>query len=354
MADITRRLFLCHLRGSPTHHIRHHRRGSLAHDGVGLSFWFHPLTAVLSEVPVDDRELPLLFHARTRDFQDVTVQAAVTFRITDPAIASERVDFSIDPNSGRWRSAPLEQLASLLSELAQQPALDTLAGLDLQAALAEAVPAVRDQIAATLADDGRLAATGITVVGVRVVAIRPEPELERALQTPTRERVQQDADRATYERRARAVERERAIAENELQNKIELAKRQEQLVAQEGANFRRKAEEKAASARIDAEASAERDRLTTAVQAERDRALAAARAESTREVGLAEAEVERNKVAAYEGLDRAVITLLAVRELAGQLPEIGSLTITPDTVTDLLGTVTRSLNGRTGNSSDAA
>jgi regulator of protease activity HflC (stomatin/prohibitin superfamily) len=348
MADITRLLFLRHLRGTPTQHVRHHRRGRLVHDGVGLAFWFRPLSAVLSEIPVDDRELPLLFHARTRDFQDVTVQAAVTFRITDPAIASERVDFSIDPSSGRWRSAPLEQLASLLSELAQQPALDALAGLELQAALAEGVPTVRDRIAPALAEDSRLAATGITVVGVRVVAIRPEPELERALQTPTREQVQQEADRATYERRAMAVERERAIAENELQSKIELAKRQEQLVAQEGVNFRRKAEEKAASARIDAEASAERERLATSVQAERDRALAAARAESTREVGLAESEVERDKLAAYQTLDRAVITLLAVRELAGQLPEIGSVTITPDTVTELLGTVTRSLNGRSG------
>ena len=42
------------------------------HDAAGAAFWFRPLTAVLSEVPVDDRELPLLFHARTSDFQDVT------------------------------------------------------------------------------------------------------------------------------------------------------------------------------------------------------------------------------------------------------------------------------------------
>ena len=46
------------------------------------------------------------------------------------------------------------------------------------------------------------------MIGVRVVAIRPEPEVERALQTPTREQVQQNADAATYERRAKAVERE--------------------------------------------------------------------------------------------------------------------------------------------------
>ena len=78
MADIARIAFLHHLRGRPTAHVRHLRRGKVVHDGNGLALWFRPLTAVLSEVPVDDRELPLMFHARTSDFQDLTVQASVT------------------------------------------------------------------------------------------------------------------------------------------------------------------------------------------------------------------------------------------------------------------------------------
>src|SRR6185437_7225600 len=99
------------------------RSGKLAHDGVGLSFWYRPLTAVVSEVPVDDRELPLLFHARTADFQDVTVQLALTFRIEDPALAARRIDFSIDPDTGRWRSDPLAQIGGLLPENVQQYAV---------------------------------------------------------------------------------------------------------------------------------------------------------------------------------------------------------------------------------------
>lgn len=106
MADITRRLGWRHLRGAPTAHVRHHRSGKLVHDGPGLSFWFRSLSAALSEVPVDDRELAMTFHARTVDFQDVTVQATVTYRVSDPAVAAARLDFSIDPDTGVWRSAP--------------------------------------------------------------------------------------------------------------------------------------------------------------------------------------------------------------------------------------------------------
>ncbi|MGH2672637.1 MAG: SPFH domain-containing protein, partial [Actinomycetota bacterium] len=88
MADITRLPLLRHLRAGPTAYIRDQRNGRLVHEGVGASFWFRPLAAAISEVPVDDRELPLLFHARTRDFQDVSVQAAITFRVVDPAVAA--------------------------------------------------------------------------------------------------------------------------------------------------------------------------------------------------------------------------------------------------------------------------
>ena len=83
MADVTRRLHLRHLRGAPTSWVSCTAAGKTKRAGTGLSFWYRPLTAVLSEVPVDDRELPLLFHARTVDFADVTVQATVTFRVGD-------------------------------------------------------------------------------------------------------------------------------------------------------------------------------------------------------------------------------------------------------------------------------
>jgi regulator of protease activity HflC (stomatin/prohibitin superfamily) len=314
--------------------VRHLRRGRLAHEGTGLSFWFRPLTAVLSEVPVDDRELPLLFHARTVDYQDVVVQATVTFRVTDPALAASRIDFSIHPDTGAWRVTPLEQVAGMLTESAQQHALELLARTTLTDALAGGVAAVRERVAAGLTDDPRLVETGLAVIGVRVVAIRPEPEMERALQTPAREQVQQEADRATFERRAVAVERERAISENELQSRIELARREELLVAQQGTNARRQAEEAAAANRIEAEAQAGRELL-----------LAEARASGARAMGEATAAAEAARVAAYRELPEATMLGLAVKELAANLGHVDSLVVTPDLLAPVLARLAGS-NGR--------
>ncbi|MFF8598023.1 SPFH domain-containing protein [Streptomyces sp. NPDC015232] len=325
MADITRRLGWRHLRSAPTAHVRHHRGGRLVHEGTGLSFWFRSLSAALSEVPVDDRELAMAFHARTADFQDVSVQSTVTYRIGDPAAAATRLDFSLDPDTGAWRGTPLEQIGTLLTETAQQHALAVLARIPLAKALVDGVGAVRERMAAGLAAEPRLPETGIEVVAVRVVALRPEPEVERALRTPARERIQQEADRATYERRAVAVERERAIAENELASKIELARQEERLVDQRGTNARREAEEGAAA-----------DAVRAGAEAARTVRLAQAEAEAAREVGAARAEAQSAWLRAHAEVAPATLHALAATRAAEQLPRIQNLTLSPDVLTGLL------------------
>ncbi|MFK4083817.1 SPFH domain-containing protein [Kribbella sp. NPDC020789] len=323
MADITRFRFISHLRANPTTHVRHLRNGKVAHDGAGQAFWFRALNSSLSEIPVDDREQPLLFHGRTQDFQDVAVQATVTYRVVDPGLAATRLDFGIDPDTGMWRSTPLEQLGGLLTELAQQTALDLLARMSLTEALSEGMTQLRRAVGTGLREDQRLTGLGIGVEDVRVVAVRAERDVEKALQTPTREMVQQAADKATYERRAMAVERERSIAENELQNQIELARREEQLVNQRGQNERMRATEAAAAGQIETQAAAGRQR-----------ALAESEADAKRVIGAAEAAAEQALLEAYAGLDQGTILALAIKQ--GALPEIGTLNLTPDLITPLL------------------
>ncbi len=315
MADISTYPGLRHLRGAPTIHIRHVRKGKLIHEGTGLSFWFRPRTAVLSEVPIDDRELPMLFHARTQDFQDITVQLTTTYRCTDPETATARIDFSIDPDTGTWRQDPLSQIANTLTESTQQHALRVLATLDLNTALRTGV----ERVKAAVTENLTAAHIGLEIIDIRVVAIRPDPDMEKALQTTIREKVQQDADKATYQRRAVAVERERAISENELQNQIELAKREELLVVQRGANALKKAEDHARASRISDDA----------------------KADGIRKLAEAEAAGEKARLDAYRDIPETTLYALAAKELAGNLPEIGSLTITPDMLQPILQRLAR-------------
>jgi predicted pyridoxine 5'-phosphate oxidase superfamily flavin-nucleotide-binding protein len=192
----------------------------------------------------------------------------------------------------------------------------------------DGIDAVRGAIADALDDEGGPAGIGLEVVAVRVTAVRPASEVEQALQTPLREAIQQEADEATFARRARAVDKERAIAENELGNRIELARREQDLIAQQGMNDRRRGEEAAVTARIEAEAQAQRDRLS-----------AASRAAGIREVGEAQAAAEDARIGVYRDLPVPVLLGLAARELAGKLERIDHVNLAPDSVGPLLSTL---------------
>jgi regulator of protease activity HflC (stomatin/prohibitin superfamily) len=225
MAHITSTPFIRHLRAEPTMHVLRYRRGKLAAEGAGRTFWFQPRHTAVAEVPLDDRELPFLFQARSADYQEVAVQGAIAFRVGDPRLLAQRVDFTIDLLRGTWEQAPLDQVAGLLSQLAQQLVVDDLARRDLRSILADGVAPVRAVIGAGLAGEPALEDLGLDVVAVRVAAITPSPDIDKALRQPAREAIQQRADEATFARRALAVDKERAIAENELANQVELARR---------------------------------------------------------------------------------------------------------------------------------
>ena len=95
MAEISSYPLVRHLQASPTSHIRRLKRGKVVADGVGQSFWFRPLGAAISEIPTEEIENSMLFRARSSDFQEVSVQATITFRIANPALAAARIDFLI-------------------------------------------------------------------------------------------------------------------------------------------------------------------------------------------------------------------------------------------------------------------
>jgi len=324
MAEIRSFPLFRHLRSEPSVQILRYRSGTLDRSGPGLSFWFRPLATAIAEVPLDDRDLDFHFHGRSADFQAVSVQGVITFRVVDPETLASRIDFSINSKSGVWQRNPIEKLQTAVSHLAQQVAAEYLSTSDLRTLLTEGVDEVRRRIGRTLETEGALAEIGISVVAVRVSALRTTSETEKALELPTRERIQEQADEATFQRRAQAVEKERAIQENELQNQIELARREEQLVVQRGANRRREAEEEAAADRIGAESLAEQTRITAAAEAER-----------VELVDGASAAVERERAKLLAELSPIATVALVLRDAADVLPQVGQLVISPDLLTSL-------------------
>jgi regulator of protease activity HflC (stomatin/prohibitin superfamily) len=316
MADVTRVIFLRHLRSDTSSHVLHYKGEKLVRSGRGVSFWFLPLSSSVAEIPVDDREVSLIVHGRSSDYQDVAVQGVVTYRVVDPRIVSQRVDFTIDLVTGAHTKQPLEKIALLLAQMSHQHAWTYIATTPVKTILAEGHARIREAVESALREDTSIHDMGIEIVSVRVSSVAPTPELEKALEAPTREHIQQVSDEAAFARRAMAVDKERAIQENALKNQIELAKREEELIGQRGANTRQEATEKAEAERIGAAAAAARAEIE-----------GEAKASSIRMVEGAKVDVERARIETFQDLPTSVMMGMAAQELAGKLRSIDHLNI---------------------------
>ena len=325
MADISGFGPFQHLRADASSHILMFRGERAVRSGRGLSFWFSPYAVSLAEIPVDDREVTIAVHGRSADFQDVVVQGSVTYRIVDPALTASRVDFAIHPTRGKYLRQPLEKLGSILTQLAQQRALAVVQEMPLRDVVVRGQEGVRAAIEEALSRSPFLTELGLELVSVRLAPIKPSADVEKALEAPTRERIQEEADEATFRRRAQAVDKERAIQENEMQNQIELARREQQLIDQRGMNTRKDATERAEAARIDAEAEAGRARLAADAEAGGIRAVEGARM-----------AIERERLEALGKFSPAVLGAMAARELASKLRRIDHLNVSPDLLGPML------------------
>jgi SPFH domain / Band 7 family len=313
MAAVARFPFIRRLRSDASHHVIRYRNGAIKRSGRGLVMWFDPDTASIAEVPMVDREMTLFIKGRSADFQPVTAQGALVWRVAEPERLAERIDFSIDLKTGKHSGEPIARVEARLAGLASQTALQYLAEAPVRTLLDAGLKPLGAKLEAALAAEPALAGLGIEVAAIRIASIAPAAELERALQTPTFEALQQKADEATFERRALAVEKERAIAENELTSRTELARREKLLIAEETANGRDRATAVAEAQQIGAEAEARRIRVVEAAQT----------------------EAEKARMDVVRDLPHHVLLGLAARELAGKLEKIEHVSVTPDLLAEV-------------------
>ncbi|MGH1416189.1 MAG: SPFH domain-containing protein [Pelagimonas sp.] len=325
MAQIKRYVVANQLRAEASQHIQYFRKGNLQKSGRGLSFWFDPNGASLTEIPMNDRELIFMIKGQSSDYQDLAVQGTVIWRVADADKVASRIDFGIDINQGAHLGKPEEQIQSVLNGLVSEFADAYLKDKGVRDLLEAGLSPVQAAIAAGFSADPTLEAMGLEAVSIRVSALSPKSELFRALQAPTFESLQQKADEATFSRRALAVDKERAIAENELQNQIELALRRKDLIAREDANARSKAQADAAAKRILVEADSEAKIIAAEAEAKRIRA-----------VEQAAADMEKARMNAIAEVPPAVMFALAAQEFAGKLEKVDSLTVSPDMLAGLV------------------
>lgn len=310
---------LAYSKTPPTTYVLHYQNGAVRREGPGLAFWYYRPSSTIVAVPLASRDVPFAFSEVTADFQPVTIQGQLTYRIADPRRVAGLLDFSIRP-TGQYVSDDPEKVPDRLVQTAQIFARALVQRLTLQQALVSSDTLVAEVIAA-LRDAEPVRMLGVEVLALTVLAIRPSPDLARALEAGAREALQRQADEAIYARRNASVEQERRIRESELQTEIAVQEKQRQI----------------RETQIDADIAVEERRSALVERrSENERRDADARAYALQATLEPVRNVDWRTLMAVGGAaDPKLMIALAFRELAENAAKIGEINVTPDLLKSL-------------------
>lgn len=314
------------------------KNGSIDKEGRGLSFfYFAPNTSIVA-VPMGSNNLPFIFSETTKDYQTVNIQGQVAYKISNPKQLAELLDFTVN-EGGIYKKDDMEKLNQRIVSEAQTATSSFIHSLGLKEAIRSA-KTIETKITEGLAASQAVAMLGIEILSVNILAVRATPEMERALETETREKLQQEADQAIYERRNFAVEQERMIKESELNTEIAVEEKKKQIAEKqmEGKVQQADNDRKLREMKIQADIAVENQREKLIGQkTENDRKEAETQGYVLETTLKPYREIDwKTLMALNNNADARFNIALAFREMAENAQKIGTLNISPDLLESLV------------------
>jgi regulator of protease activity HflC (stomatin/prohibitin superfamily) len=328
-----------YIKSSPTQYIFHFVNGKLKREGTGLAFFYFKPRSTLISIPVGSADAPFIFNEISADFQPLTVQGQLTYRVEDPRKVASILDFSVESSPIRFLSEDPQKLPQRLVNLLQVLVRADIQRLPLREAI-HASEEIATAVFGRLLSSEVLSPLGVEVLDLSIQAIRPIPEMARALEAEAREELLRRADQAIYDRRNSAVEQERRIKENELNTEVavEGKKRQIRETKVEADLAVEMKEQQVRHARISGEIAIETERkrlVFERVENQRTEADMQAYSVEASLRPLHDLSPEMLQLLAVQSADPRVMVSMAFAEIAKNAGKIGNLHISPDLLESL-------------------
>lgn len=310
-----------YLKIAPTSYVLHYRNGRVRRQGAGLSFLYYAPISTIVLIPLGSTDMPFVFNQVTRDFQAVTLQGQLSYRVKDPQKLAVLLDFSVN-SAEKYRSEDPQLLGQRLIHLVDIHTGAVTQRMALREVLASG-GAIVDEVLQRLRGAELPTTHGVEVLGLSLLSVRPTPEMARALEAESREALQRSADEAIYGRRNAAVEQERRVKESELNTEIAVEEKRRQI----------RETQMAAEIAVEEQRAALIDRR---VDNERKDADGRAYALEATLKPVRDMDWRVLTAVATGNNDPRALIAMAFRELAENAHKIGTLNVTPELLNSLL------------------
>jgi len=321
--------------------VQQYKGGKIRREGIGLSFMHYAPTTTLVAIPTGTTEAHFMFDEVTADFQEVTLQGNITYRIAEPTKIANLLDFTLLANGRDYTTDDPQKLEQRIINLVTVAIRKELKAMNLRQAL-KAVDNLADAVYPLLAEAKEIKGLGIEIMGLAILAIRPTPETARALEAEAREQILKEADDAIYFRRNAAVEQERKVKENELNTEVAIENKKREIqdakMEAESAKQEKQHALRATETVFKVEQEAKRQEyVKLAAENTKDEAEAKAYGMEKMMEAIGVLDVKALQAIALTGMKPDQLIANAFQELAGNADKIGQLNITPDLLTQLMG-----------------
>lgn len=212
----------------PSEYVMKVRNGKIVKEGVGLSFRYYAPTTSVIVVPVSSIDVPFIFEEITNDYQTVTVQGQLTYRIVDYRKTTQILNYTYNLRKNQYISDDPNKLAQRVINIAKVLTKKHLEQMPLREAI-QSSEHLAQSITREIMQNAELEKLGIELMGFSVLAILPNKETMRALEAQAREQILRNADDALYERRNASIDQERRVKENELNTEIAVETKKKQI-----------------------------------------------------------------------------------------------------------------------------
>jgi acetyl/propionyl-CoA carboxylase alpha subunit len=324
----------------PTMYVFKYKKGKLHAQGEGLAFYYYAPRTTMVAVPIGSLDAAFIFAETSADFQEITIQGQLTYRVSDPVKTAKMLNYTVDSSSLTYISEDPAKLSERLINLAQIAAKGEVKNLSLKEAIVSS-DRVAQGVFKSMTGDRMVEDLGVRMLSVSIAAIKPNPETAKALEAETREEILKESDEAVFRRRNYAVEQERTIRESELNTEIAVENKnreiqetrmETQMLAQQTQLEMREAELKF---NIQAE---EQNKALVDLRTRNEKTEADAKAYALREIMKVYREVpaEVLKALTSAGIDSSRLMALAFQGIADRADKIGNLNITPDLLNTII------------------
>jgi regulator of protease activity HflC (stomatin/prohibitin superfamily) len=324
---------LKYIKADPSTHLMLFKKGNVIQEGVGVSFFYYAPSSSLVAIPSNSKELPFVFRLQTADFQELSLQGQITYRIEKPREAAKMLNFTIEPK-GQYVSDDPKKLDERVQRAVQVLLRNHIESMTLKNALTCARQLTLD-LKQGLASIDAITSLGVRITDVSLTAIKPTPETGKALEAEIRESLLKEADSAIYARRLASIEQEKSVKESELETEKAIQKKQQDLETSklEAARLRKQQQFKINQETIQAQIEDEKqlEQLVTINAAnERARGDVQAYKIQVQMQAYQNIDIEKLKVMSMSGMKPEQLIAQAIENLTQGDNKVGNLNLSPD------------------------